>query len=444
MQQKVITRFAPSNTGLIHLGNLRTCLFSYFLAKENEGIFYLRIDDTDPKRSCEKYSREIKNILDIFEMSNDGVYYQSERKEIYDCALQQLIKSKDVYKDGDVYKFKIDNSNLSYYDELLKKEIFINKKIDDVIVQRSDGSYLFNFCCAVDDSIMRISHVIRGSDHINNTIIQLQIIKKLCFTAHIPKYISSLGLIKELSLDGLKFKPMSKRDRSSSVRYFLEKGYYPEAILNCIARLGCSFGTDELLPKRELSEKFNLNNLNSNSGIFDLNKLNSYQSECIKNESIQNLYNQYAKINLNVLFKGYSNGYMEYDEETIKAILELYKKEIITLEGLGFIHYIFAKNWIIPKNIIKSISCSVIEKTLYCLEEYSDEYIIQNTINLKKLVKDIASELKLTSKEVYLDLRKCLTGNDTSPDLQRILNILGIEEVLKRLKNCNDYFYEVC
>ncbi len=441
--EPVTTRFAPSNTGLIYLGNLRTGIFSYFLARQNEGTFYLRIDDTDSKRSDIKYSQEIKDILKIFQISNCGIYYQSERKIIYDIAFEQLLASNDIYKDGDVYKFKIDNSDLSYYDELLKKEIIINKEIADIIVRRSDGSYLFNFCCAVDDSVMGISHVIRGSDHINNTIIQLQIIKRLGYPT-IPKYISSLGLIKELSSDG-QYSLMSKRDGSSSVRHYLERGYYPEAILNCIMRLGCSFGTDEFLPTWQLCENFSINGLNSNSSYFDITKLNSYQSTCIQREEVFDLLNEFNKMNKHELFKEYLDDYVEYSEDKLKLIISLYQNRLTTLEDLGILQYIFKNNWKLEISIIKSISGIVIDKVLYYLEEFKNTYIDhdQATIDLKKLVKDVSTELKLPSKEIYLDLRKCLTGNETSPDLQKIVNILGIDEVLKRLHNCNDYFYEI-
>ena len=154
---------------------------------------------------------------------------------------------------------------------------------------------------------------------------------------------------------------------------------------------------------------------------------------------------EFNKIDNHELFKGHLDSYIEYSEDKLKLIISLYRNGLITLGDLGLLHYIFMKNWKLEISNIKSISGRVIDKVIHYLEEFKNTYIDhdQDTINLKKLVKDVSTELKLPSKEIYLDLRKCLTGNETSPDLQKIVDILGINEVLKRLHSCNDYFYEI-
>lgn len=163
------------------------------------------------------------------------------------------------------------------------------------------------------------------------------------------------------------------------------------------------------------------------------------------NKEVHEALRGFNNIDEHELFKEYLGGYIEYSEDKLKLIISLYQSRLVTLWDLGLLHYIFKYNWKLGISNIKSISGVVIDKVLHYLEEFKNTYIDhdQDTINLKKLVKDVSTELKLPSKEIYLDLRKCLTGNETSPDLQKIVDILGVNEVLKRLHNCNDYFYEI-
>jgi glutamyl-tRNA synthetase len=273
----VRTRFAPSPTGYLHVGGARTALFNWLYARKHNGVFVLRVEDTDEARNTEEARQAIfdgMNWLGLTwdegpEKSGDcGPYYQSQRKEIYDAWFAKLRAAGRVYEDGRAWRFRFDRKLITMHD-LVCGEVIIDYRDEsntpDMVVKRSDGSYVFHFVNVVDDLEMQITHVIRGEDHLMNTPKHLQLIE--AFGCVAPKY-AHIPLI--LNPDGSK---MSKRDAGAAVSDYPRQGFLAGAVDNFIALLGWNPKTEqEIFSLAELVNLFSLENINRAPGRFDLEK----------------------------------------------------------------------------------------------------------------------------------------------------------------------------
>jgi glutamyl-tRNA synthetase len=306
---KIVTRFAPSPTGYLHIGGIRTALFSWAYAKKNNGKFILRIEDTDVERSTPEAVEIIKNGMNWLKLHHDGeIIFQTQRFDRYKELIQALLDQGDAYYcytskaeldqlrelqvsqaikpkyDGrwrpeenknlpdipdnvqPVIRFKTPKNGEVNWKDLVKGEVVIkNEELDDLIIARSDGTPTYNFCVVVDDWDMKVTHVIRGDDHVNNTPRQINLLKAL--NAPIPQY-AHLSMI--LAADGQK---LSKRHGAASVMQYKEDGYLPEAVTNYLARLGWSHGDDEIFSTSELAEWFDFDHITSSAAQFDQEKL---------------------------------------------------------------------------------------------------------------------------------------------------------------------------
>mgnify|MGYP001589993465 FL=1 len=323
----IVTRFAPSPTGYLHIGGIRTALFSWAYARKNKGKFILRIEDTDTERSTLEAVEVIKNGMKWLNLDCDGdIIFQTKRFDRYKELIKILINQGDAYycytskeeleelrekqiKQGEkprydgrwrpednkklpdvpeninpVIRFKNPKKGEVKWNDLVKGEVVIkNEELDDLIIARSDGTPTYNFCVVADDWDMKVSHVIRGDDHINNTPRQINLLK--AFNAAIPKY-AHLSMI--LASDGQK---LSKRHGAASVIQYKDDGYLPEAVINYLARLGWSHGDDEIFSMKQLSEWFNFDHITSSAAQFDQEKLDWINSQYIKNKSNDKLAN---------------------------------------------------------------------------------------------------------------------------------------------------------
>ena len=232
----IVTRLAPSPTGIFHIGSLRTAIYNYLFAKKNEGKFILRIEDTDKERSKKEYESEIIKVFELFNLDYDDLKYQSKNIDEHSKYLEELIKMNKVYKsDEGPYKFKVkrDVDHFEYNDEILGNIKIPNKNIEDFSVARSDKSPTFILSNVIDDHMENITHVIRGNDHSINTIKQMMISEAISLKpinyAHIP-------LIHDMS-----GKKLSKRGNITNVLNYLEMGYQRDALFNFIIKLGNSF-----------------------------------------------------------------------------------------------------------------------------------------------------------------------------------------------------------
>ncbi|HKL25371.1 MAG TPA: glutamate--tRNA ligase, partial [Desulfuromonadales bacterium] len=297
-------RFAPSPTGYLHIGGARTALFNYLLARREKGTFVLRIEDTDVERSTRASVEAILNAMEWLGLDYDeGPYFQSERFDLYRQKVEQLLAEDKAYRcycsqqeldakreqamreggkpryDGTcrqrtdqpldqphVVRFKTPEEGTTAFADRIKGRIsFDNAELDDLVIQRSDGTPTYNFVVVVDDAEMAISLVIRGDDHINNTPRQIPIYQALGYPvpefAHVPMIL------------GADKKRLSKRHGATSVMAYQTMGYLPEAMVNYLVRLGWSCGDEEIFSMAELIEKFSLDNVGRSAGVFNPDKL---------------------------------------------------------------------------------------------------------------------------------------------------------------------------
>ena len=265
----VRTRFAPSPTGYLHVGGARTALFNWLFARKQGGVFVLRVEDTDEARNTEDARQAIFEGMSWLGLEwDEGPFYQSQRREIYDAWFAKLVAADRVYEDGGAWRFRFERKPVTMQD-LVCGEVTIDYRDEsntpDMVVKRSDGSYVFHFVNVVDDLEMAITHVIRGEDHLMNTPKHLQLIEALGGTA--PQY-AHIPLI--LNPDGSK---MSKRDAGAAVGDYPKQGFLSAAVVNFIALLGWNPKTaQEIFTLAELAEVFSLENVNRSPGRFDLEK----------------------------------------------------------------------------------------------------------------------------------------------------------------------------
>lgn len=273
----VRTRFAPSPTGYLHVGGARTALFNWLFARNHGGSFILRIEDTDEARNTEQARQAIFDGMRWLGMDWDegpekggdhGPYFQSQRREIYNAWFQKLADAGRVYQDDGAWRFRFERKPVTMND-LVCGEVTIDYRdasnTPDMVVKRSDGSYVFHFVNVVDDLEMEVTHVIRGEDHLMNTPKHLQLIE--AFGGRAPQY-AHIPLI--LNPDGSK---MSKRDEGAAVGDYPRQGFLPQAVVNFIALLGWNPKTDEeIFTMEELAARFSLENVNRAPARFDLEK----------------------------------------------------------------------------------------------------------------------------------------------------------------------------
>ncbi|HEY4743631.1 MAG TPA: glutamate--tRNA ligase, partial [Desulfuromonadaceae bacterium] len=297
-------RFAPSPTGYLHVGGARTALFNWLLARKQEGTFILRIEDTDVERSTQESVDAILQGMEWLGLDwDEGPFYQSDNFPLYREYVHRLLDTGKAYRcyctaeeleakrelamkegrkpkyDGTcrertdhpegapyVVRFRAPQAGATSFDDLIKGTItFPNEELDDLIIQRSDGTPTYNFCVVIDDASMRITTVIRGDDHVNNTPRQIQLYEALgfpvpCF-AHVPMILGS---------DKTR---LSKRHGATSVIAYRDMGFLPEALMNYLVRLGWSHGDDEIFSREEMIRKFDIANVGRSASVFNTEKL---------------------------------------------------------------------------------------------------------------------------------------------------------------------------
>jgi glutamyl-tRNA synthetase len=273
----VRTRFAPSPTGYLHVGGARTALFNWLFARKHGGSFILRVEDTDEARNTDEARRAILDGMRWLGLDWDegpdkggsaGPYCQSQRRDIYDRWFEKLVDAGRVYQDDGAWRFRFERKPVTM-DDIVCGSVTIDYRdasnTPDMVVKRSDGSYVFHFVNVVDDLEMRVTHVIRGEDHLMNTPKHLQLIE--AFGCSAPQY-AHIPLI--LNPDGSK---MSKRDEGAAVGDYEEKGFLPQAVVNFLALLGWNPKTDEeIFTMDELIARFSLENVNRAPARFDMEK----------------------------------------------------------------------------------------------------------------------------------------------------------------------------
>ncbi len=476
---EVRVRIAPSPSGNLHIGTARTALFNYLFAKKNNGKYILRIEDTDLDRSSQAYIDNIYDSLKALGLNWDegpdvggpyGPYQQSERFDIYpkyaqklidegyayecfctqeelDAEKEESIKNKRPHKYSGKCKhlteeqkeklraegrkpsirFHVPEGETSY-DDMVKGHLhFDNSLIGDFVIMKSNGTPTYNFAVVIDDMEMKISHIIRGEDHISNTAKQIMIYNAL--GAEIPKF-GHLGMI--LAPDRSK---LSKRHGATAVSEFVEKGYLTEALVNFVALLGWSPSDGhEIKTLDEIAADFRINEVSSSNSIFEYDKLNWMNGQYIKKMDL-------AK--LTQLVKPYLSCYdlSEYNEKQLERIVEVTREPITVLSELtNDTKYFFGKEVEIEPDVQEKIlNGEVAKKVLpYVIENELDKWDFEDEEKLHEQLADLRTYFKeqhgIKPKETMWAIRAAVTGRTHGADMVATLVLLGKDRVVYRIK----------
>lgn len=459
----VRVRFAPSPTGHLHIGGARTALFNWLFARHNKGVFILRIEDTDRSRSTEEYIEAIIEGMKWLGLDwDEGPYRQTDRLDIYKTYAERLLKEGKAYYcycspeeleerrrlalaqgkppkyDGrcrdlkepvpgrvPAIRFKMPQSGVTEVDDLIRGKVtFDNEQLDDFIIMRSDGTPTYNFCVVVDDVDMKITHVIRGDDHLNNTPKQIQIYRALNY--EIPKF-AHLPMI--LGPDKTR---LSKRHGATSVMAYKEMGYLPEALLNYLVRLGWSYKDQEIFSKEELIEKFTLENVGKSAAVFNPEKLLWLNSHYINTSTPERLYELVRPF---LIKEGIIKEDSVMDIQWItRAITTLKERSRTLVELANSLKYYLLEEIEIEEDARKKF---INEKTVEYLKKVKELLTHVEPFEsrvLEEAFKKLINELGIKLSEVAQPLRVALTGKTVSPPIFDVLEVLGRERALRRLE----------
>lgn len=443
-KKKIITRIAPSPTGHLHIGTVRTALYNYLYAKQHEGEFIMRIEDTDKARSKEEYTTEITEGLNWLGIIPDAVYKQSERSEIYKKYLEKIIKNKSAYISEEeskrepgtkinVIRLKNPNKEVTFTDEIRGEITFDTTELGDFVIARSIDDPLYHFAVVVDDYEMKVTHLIRGEDHISNTprqiLIQEAIGAKSPIYAHLPLILAA---------DKSK---LSKRHGAVSLFEYKEEGFLPSTILNYLSLLGWNPGTDqEIFSFEELIEQFSLSGVQKGGAVFDKEKMKWVNKEHFKLVPDETFLTMIEKA-LPDIVKMMS----QFNSERLSKLLPIIRERVTTSREItdnaeaGEYDFAFSlpspspseMQWKKDKAPIDALPrLQKAAEILASLPEESEPDAVKNA--LWGYAEDVGRG------ELLWPLRVALTGKKQSPDPFIVIHIIGSAEAYKRVKNACD------
>ena len=415
-------RFAPSPTGYLHIGGARTALFNWLYAKANAGLFVLRIEDTDVKRSEKKYLDEILDSLKWLAFDWDEIYYQSKRQDIYKEHADKLVKDgKADHTEGAII-YKVGQGKIKIYD-LIRGEIeFDTAEIKDQVLIKSDGTATYNFACVVDDALLNITHVIRGDDHISNTPKQALLYEALGFK--IPKF-AHLPLI--LGKDGGR---LSKRTGATAISEYRKMGYLPEALVNYFMLLGWSpAGNQEIASLKQAIKNFSIKKVNKTAAAFSIEKLNWINSQYIKKLDDDKL------TDLLIPFLEKKKFISEQiDRDWLKNVVKLYKGRINTLgDFLDWADFLFIERPKFTEEARKKLDSINLSKEFALLAKRIDSLSSFEVKSIEEAFRSLVEELKTSASELVHPVRAALTGKLIGPGLFETIWVLGKDKTKQRL-----------
>ena len=454
------TRFAPSPTGVLHVGGARTALFCWLYSRKMKGKFVLRIEDTDLERSTPESVQAILDAMDWLGLDYDeGPYYQTRRFDQYHAAIQQLLQQGDAYYcdcsrerletlrerqmadkqkpryDGCcldkglqpaegvpmVVRFRNPQQGVVSFRDHVKGEVSVdNAELDDLIIQRSDGSPTYNLSVVVDDMDMEITHVLRGDDHVNNTPRQVNILRAL--GASVPEY-AHVPMI--LGDDG---KRLSKRHGAVGVMEYFEAGYLPEAVLNYLVRLGWSHGDQEIFSLDEMINLFSLDGLNKSAASFNTEKLNWINQQYLMSAPIENIIRlvQQRLQRLQISFD---------DSLDFAAVVDLYRQRVHTINELvDSILYLFQDFDDYDEKAAAKVLKPVALLPLQRLHERLQALPDWTAAGIHAVLEAITSELEVGMGKVGQPLRVAVTGGSFSPPIDQTVELLGKDRSIARIE----------
>ena len=456
----VVTRFAPSPTGYLHIGGLRTALYSYLWAKKNRGRFLLRIEDTDLKRNSKEAAKAIEEAFKWVGLWHDGeIVYQSSRFDIYKNYIKKLLDEDKAYYcymskeeldklreaqmkakqrpryDGRYRDFKGTppegikpvvrikapiNETITFYDGI-KGEISVNTKdvMDDFIIARSDGTPTYNFVVAVDDHDMGITDIIRGDDHLSNTPKQIVIYKALGFDIpnfyHVPMIHNPSG------------KKLSKRDGAMDVMEYKKEGYLPEALLNFLIRLGWSHKDQEIFSLKEMIELFDPKDINKSASAYNAEKLLWLNAHYIKEASYERVMQELKYFGVDLESISLKEILIDSLRERVKTLKEFAQK----IETILNRPKEYDKKAV--KKFLKNDALETAKSFAKFLQEYKKE--LKYPADFEEMLKDFMQKNDLKLKNIAQIIRISIVGSAVSPSIYDIMAVVGKEELMTRLKN---------
>jgi len=434
MSSDVRVRFAPSPTGYLHIGGARTALFNWLFARHHGGNFVLRIEDTDMKRNTEEAMAAIYEGLEWLGLNWDegphvggefGPYLQSERTELYERYLKKLQDAGHIYEDQGALRFRSPREHVIVDDIVCGRidfDLSDPATHPDMTIRRPDGSWIFHFVNVIDDLEMKISHVIRGEDHLSNTPKHIELIRALGAT---PPTYAQIPLI--LNRDGTK---MSKRDAGARVEYYIRCGFLPAAVRNYLCLLGWSPKDNrEKLDIDEIIRIFDLKNIGRSSATFDPDKLHWLNGEYARKLSDEEFYElAVARLKLSGVKLD------DYPEQYVRAAMQTCKGKINTFDELpAYCGFYFTDDFdydpqsaakhFIPENKPR---LEAVRNSLSALEKF-------DAADIEAALKTSAAKLGVKLGAIVHPTRLATTGSPVGPSLYHLLEVLGKDEVLARI-----------
>ena len=461
---QIRTRFAPSPTGYLHIGGARTALFNYLFARHHGGKFVLRIEDTDRERSTPEAIQAILDAMKWLDLDFDeGPCYQTERYSLYQAKITELLacgkaypctctaeelnskrqlamkeKRKPAY-DGTcrpaegviadlprdqayTVRFRSPGEGSTIVRDLIKGDVaFDNRELDDLVIARSDGTPTYNFCVVVDDVDMKISHVIRGDDHLSNTPRQIQLYealgRELPQFAHVPLIL------------GTDKARLSKRHGATSVTAYRDMGYFPEAVVNYLVRLAWSHGDQEIFSRQELIDKFSLENIGKSAGVFNPEKFLWVNFHYLKTKPLAELA---ENVKPYIAAKGYpvpqDNRWLE---KMIKTLQER-AKTLVDLVEQG--RYYFSEEVVIDEKAAKKFLTDAVRAPLSSLSAELASIEDFTHANIELAFSNTLQKCGLKLAELAQPVRIAMTGSTVSPGIHEVIEVLGKKRCLDRLQ----------
>jgi glutamyl-tRNA synthetase len=404
---------APSPTGFLHIGGVRTFLFNWLFARGRGGECLLRIENTDTSREVEEAAEQIQRSLAWLGIDWDGdMRFQLDRIDDAQRLARRLVEEGKAYEDEGAIRFRMPDEGTTAWDDVVRGRIeFENENLEDLVILRSDGRPTYNFANPVDDMLDEITDVIRGPDHVSNTPKQIQILRALGAEppayAHVPDVLGTDG------------KKLSKRHGAQSVEDFRADGYIPEALVNFLARLGWAYDDKtEVFTRDELVRLFTLDRVSSSPAVFDYQKL-----AWLNGVHLRNLPpDAYADRVITYL----KERGIEWDEELVRQAAPLVQEKIETLsEFPDYVRFLFEDVTpdpsLLDERVLEAAAASLAD-----VEPF-------DAVTIEQALRELAERLELKPREAFQPIRVAVTGSKVSPGLFESIELLGREKSLARL-----------
>ncbi|MCU0575652.1 MAG: glutamate--tRNA ligase [Desulfobacterota bacterium] len=450
------TRFAPSPTGALHIGGVRTALFSWLQARHSAGRFILRIEDTDAERSTEENTRQILESMEWLGLDwDEGPFFQAQRLDIYRSYIDRLLDEGKAYwcectpddlerkrsqalqegkkpkydgtcrgkglgpGPGRVVRFLMPDSGVTAFDDMIKGRISMeNAELDDLILLRSDGMPTYNFTVVIDDATMNMTHIIRGDDHVNNTPRQVKIYESLGFDiplfAHVPMILGP---------DKTK---LSKRHGATSVMAYQDMGYLPEALVNYLVRLSWSHGDQEIFSRDELVRYFDIHDVGRAAAVFNPEKLLWLNHHYIKNGDPARL----AGLLRDFISR---RGYHQPDSDYVKNVVIDVRERTKTMAEMVEFGDFYFREVDPPVELKAQFYTRELAPVFESLIDRFSHIELSDKARAEEAVQALLEQFNLKFKTIAQPMRLALTGKTVSPGIFEIIATLGRDRVVPRL-----------